>query len=528
MWSLWRGNALKGELVDGNFQVILNRAVLNPHRTTNVSPGADNLITIVGLDDAVFRGFLVTIDTDETSALMPLDFTHEARLAAACLAIGAPGLTHTNSADKSQVFGSLVLEDAAEALTMWVTIVVPNDADESVNNMSIYYQSSFTLSVMDLTRTFAHPTKPPVEPTDPPVETTLAPAAPAPVPMARDSDFVRQVVEPCPAVPDTGCSVCGEDRCVGNPDVIFAFPGQPSVTCGNLQGAGYAGQIPLTQCPLLPPVIDVLCECRDGPAPVPTPAPVEPAPASVEPTNIPAEPTDPPVDGVPTDPPVDGVPTDPPVDGVPTDPPVDGVPTDPPVDGVPTDPPVDGVPTDPPVDGVPTDPPVETPAPVESTPAPISTAPVSTAPVSTAPVSPAPIEPTPAPVEPTPAPVELTPAPVEATPAPIPAPTDPPVPVPTPFPVESTPGPTNPPVPVPTPAPVDSTPTLTNPPFMNIPTPPTIFPLMPFPPSPSAPTPVTRPVAAPTASPVPAPFAPSFKPPRKYITRFDGLAVSLF
>lgn len=68
-----------------------------------------------------------------------------------------------------------------------------------------------------------------------------------------------------------GCSICGNDLEVGNPDAIFVFPGQPAVPCGLLQTAGETGLIPLDQCPFLPSLIGD-CEC--GPiAPPPTEAP---------------------------------------------------------------------------------------------------------------------------------------------------------------------------------------------------------------------------------------------------------------
>jgi hypothetical protein len=69
---------------------------------------------------------------------------------------------------------------------------------------------------------------------------------------------------PCPDVPDTGCSVCGEGQCVTNPDAIFSFPGQPVVECGVLEIAGFNGQVPLDQCPLLVGLIGPICECGDS------------------------------------------------------------------------------------------------------------------------------------------------------------------------------------------------------------------------------------------------------------------------
>jgi hypothetical protein len=61
---------------------------------------------------------------------------------------------------------------------------------------------------------------------------------------------------------DGACSVCGSGMCVGFPNEIFSYPGQPSVTCGDLQLAGYDGQIPLSLCPFLPSIINTTCGCR--------------------------------------------------------------------------------------------------------------------------------------------------------------------------------------------------------------------------------------------------------------------------
>lgn len=64
----------------------------------------------------------------------------------------------------------------------------------------------------------------------------------------------------CPQVLNYGCSICGTNRCVGNPAATFSFPGKPSTTCGQLETAGYQGQIPIDQCSFLPELIP-LCEC---------------------------------------------------------------------------------------------------------------------------------------------------------------------------------------------------------------------------------------------------------------------------
>lgn len=71
----------------------------------------------------------------------------------------------------------------------------------------------------------------------------------------------------CPDVPLDGCSVCGSNKCVTKPEATFSFPDQPSVLCDALQEAGYAGVVPLTQCPILPELVKGPCGCQDHATP---------------------------------------------------------------------------------------------------------------------------------------------------------------------------------------------------------------------------------------------------------------------
>jgi len=77
--------------------------------------------------------------------------------------------------------------------------------------------------------------------------------------------FVATTNAACPDVPDNGCSICGENKCIDSDkkDEIFSFPGQPAVPCSLLQTAGEMGLIPLDQCSQLPSLIDV-CNCLDN------------------------------------------------------------------------------------------------------------------------------------------------------------------------------------------------------------------------------------------------------------------------
>ena len=110
----------------------------------------------------------------------------------------------------------------------------------------------------------------------PPATTPQTPATPTP-PQATP-----QLA--CPQVPGSGCSICGENRCITKTDSIFAFPNQPEVTCGTLQLAGNQGFVPLSQCAELPGLVHNICACKEATsfvAPtgtlVPTPSPTVPA-----------------------------------------------------------------------------------------------------------------------------------------------------------------------------------------------------------------------------------------------------------
>jgi hypothetical protein len=78
------------------------------------------------------------------------------------------------------------------------------------------------------------------------------------------SDDSSKESSSCPNVPEGGCSVCGTDNCIHNPNHIFSFPGQPSVSCSTLQNAGYSGMITQDQCWMLQDLIRNLCDCHSS------------------------------------------------------------------------------------------------------------------------------------------------------------------------------------------------------------------------------------------------------------------------
>ncbi|KAI2501330.1 hypothetical protein MHU86_13128 [Fragilaria crotonensis] len=79
------------------------------------------------------------------------------------------------------------------------------------------------------------------------------------------------------------CSICGDGKTVGAPDVIFSFSQQPDVPCGLLEIAGNLGQITQEQCAFLPGLVAVDCSCQEASDPPavasPTAAPIAPATA---------------------------------------------------------------------------------------------------------------------------------------------------------------------------------------------------------------------------------------------------------
>jgi len=66
----------------------------------------------------------------------------------------------------------------------------------------------------------------------------------------------------CPDVRPNGCSICGEGMCISNPDSMFQYPGDPEISCIELEEAGYLGEIPLEFCPLFPQTkMPEVCGC---------------------------------------------------------------------------------------------------------------------------------------------------------------------------------------------------------------------------------------------------------------------------
>jgi hypothetical protein len=60
------------------------------------------------------------------------------------------------------------------------------------------------------------------------------------------------------------CSVCGVNKVVGKPKVVFSFPGQPKAACSALQTAGNNGKLPSVACTTLPKLalFTKACACK--------------------------------------------------------------------------------------------------------------------------------------------------------------------------------------------------------------------------------------------------------------------------
>jgi len=116
--------------------------------------------------------------------------------------------------------------------------------------------ANLTPSPVNSTPSPVSPTATPVtDPTPAPVNPTPAPVNPTPAPQSASGPAVCD--SPLPAI---GCSVCGLGKFVSSPNNIFAFPGQPAVSCGLLESSGLDGSIPLDQCVFLPSLVTD-CDC---------------------------------------------------------------------------------------------------------------------------------------------------------------------------------------------------------------------------------------------------------------------------
>ena len=104
--------------------------------------------------------------------------------------------------------------------------------------------------------------------------------------------FTLAAAQEAPTLPpnpgEPPCDICGAGNEITIPDGIVNVPGQPLISCADLQMVALDGFIPENFCPLLPTVTGVTCGCAPAaPAIAPTDAPVAPptdAPVAPQPT----------------------------------------------------------------------------------------------------------------------------------------------------------------------------------------------------------------------------------------------------
>jgi hypothetical protein len=88
------------------------------------------------------------------------------------------------------------------------------------------------------------------------------------------------------------CFICGTGKAITNPDGVVVFPGQPELSCAQVESAGLNGFIEVGQCPFVVTFLDeCFCEATSPPSPTPAPvivSPVTPQPTDPEPTSKPS------------------------------------------------------------------------------------------------------------------------------------------------------------------------------------------------------------------------------------------------
>lgn len=65
----------------------------------------------------------------------------------------------------------------------------------------------------------------------------------------------------CPVVDESGCAICGQGQCVGNPDAVVNSSTIFPTTCGVLEATAVAGELPEGVCETLLEVVSDNCEC---------------------------------------------------------------------------------------------------------------------------------------------------------------------------------------------------------------------------------------------------------------------------
>eukprot|EP00547_Thalassionema_nitzschioides_P013060 CAMPEP_0194261996 /NCGR_PEP_ID=MMETSP0158-20130606/46317_1 /TAXON_ID=33649 /ORGANISM="Thalassionema nitzschioides, Strain L26-B" /LENGTH=929 /DNA_ID=CAMNT_0039002139 /DNA_START=67 /DNA_END=2856 /DNA_ORIENTATION=+ len=69
--------------------------------------------------------------------------------------------------------------------------------------------------------------------------------------------------DPCPTIPPNGCSICGEGKCVTNPEGIVEFGGT-TFPCGDLENFGSTGILTTEECEIVKATSNGACACDIG------------------------------------------------------------------------------------------------------------------------------------------------------------------------------------------------------------------------------------------------------------------------
>ncbi|KAI2490642.1 Oligosaccharyl transferase STT3 subunit [Fragilaria crotonensis] len=101
------------------------------------------------------------------------------------------------------------------------------------------------------------------------------------------------------------CEVCGAGKVISVPDEIVTVPGQPTISCADLQANGLSGMIEERFCGLIPTLINPTCVCVEAaPSPPTTPevSPPTQVPIPLAPNTAPAIATVAPISSSPASP----------------------------------------------------------------------------------------------------------------------------------------------------------------------------------------------------------------------------------
>ena len=178
---------------------------------------------VVTANSGVFRGVLIRAARDDGSELIDLVPTTDLLTPAAVCSAPVAGITHMSREDKTQVSGSLTVDDAAGPVSLQVTVVFfasgAGPSSHAFGEMLLQFGEDPPLVE-------ANPTDMPVDPpTDAPVPVpTDIPVNPPPPPVAAPTDMP---VNPPPVVAPTDMPVDPPTDMPVNPPPVVAPTDMP-------------------------------------------------------------------------------------------------------------------------------------------------------------------------------------------------------------------------------------------------------------------------------------------------------------